>query len=177
MILFPNVVTAVYRSRPNRFIVQCLVNDKLVRAYLPNPGRLHELFLPGAKLFLVQRELSQGRTIPYMVVAVERDGVEALIEWASLRRGSSEVLFCTREGTRLDQHNVRRTLRRAGQCGGIKQPVRPHAFRHSHAVSAQRGGVSLGAIQQQLGHANPGTTWVYLAHLGAGGHLDEYADR
>jgi sugar fermentation stimulation protein A len=63
MIFFPTTITAVFQSRPNRFIVQCLVNDRLVRAYLPNPGRLHELFLPEAKLFLVQQELSQGRKI------------------------------------------------------------------------------------------------------------------
>jgi sugar fermentation stimulation protein A len=79
MRLFPNIVTAVYRSRPNRFIVQCLVKGRNVRAYLPNPGRLHELFLPDAKLFLVQRELSQGRTIRFMVVAVERDGVPVML--------------------------------------------------------------------------------------------------
>jgi sugar fermentation stimulation protein A len=73
MILFSNIVTGVYQSRPNRFIVRCLVNDRLVRAYLPNPGRLHELFLPGARLFLVHQEAKPGRTIPYLVVAVERD--------------------------------------------------------------------------------------------------------
>ena len=50
-----------------------------MRAYLPNPGRLHELFLPEAKLFLVQQELSQGRKIPYLVVAVERDGLPVML--------------------------------------------------------------------------------------------------
>jgi sugar fermentation stimulation protein A len=79
MIFFPNSITAVFRSRPNRFIVHCLVNNRLVRAYLPNPGRLHELFLPDAKLFLVQQELSQGRKIPYLVVAVERDGLPIML--------------------------------------------------------------------------------------------------
>jgi len=79
MSFFPNIIRAVFRSRPNRFIVQCLVNDRLVRAYLPNPGRLHELFLPEAKLFLVQQELSQGRKIPYLVVAVERDGLPVML--------------------------------------------------------------------------------------------------
>ncbi len=73
MIFFPNIITAVFSSRPNRFIVHCLVGDRLVRAYLPNPGRLHELFLPGARLFLVPQEVRPGRKTPYLVVAVERD--------------------------------------------------------------------------------------------------------
>jgi sugar fermentation stimulation protein A len=35
--------------------------------------------LPEAKLFLVQQELSQGRKIPYLVVAVERDGLPVML--------------------------------------------------------------------------------------------------
>lgn len=79
MIFFPNIITAVFSSRPNRFIVQCLVNDRIVRAYLPNPGRLHELFLPGALLFLVPQEVRPGRKTPYLVVAVERDRAPVML--------------------------------------------------------------------------------------------------
>jgi len=79
MRFFPSIISGIFKSRPNRFIVHCLVKGRNVRAYLPNPGRLHELFLPETKLFLVQRELSPGRTIPYMVVAVERDGVPIML--------------------------------------------------------------------------------------------------
>ena len=79
MVLFSNVMTAVFRSRPNRFIVQCLVDDRPVRAYLPNPGRMQELLLPDAKLFLVRQELSQGRTVPYVVIGVERDGLPVML--------------------------------------------------------------------------------------------------
>jgi sugar fermentation stimulation protein A len=73
MIFFPNIVAGIFQSRPNRFVVRCTVGEKLVRAYLPNPGRLHELFLPKARLFLVPQEVRPGRKIPYLVVAVERD--------------------------------------------------------------------------------------------------------
>ena len=49
---FEGIVSAVFRSRPNRFVVECLIDGRKVRAYLPNPGRLWELLFPGARLFL-----------------------------------------------------------------------------------------------------------------------------
>jgi site-specific recombinase XerD len=38
----------------------------------------------------------------------------------------------------------------------------PHQLRHAHAVELAREGVSLTVIQRQLGHANLGTTRIYL---------------
>jgi sugar fermentation stimulation protein A len=70
---FDGSFKALFRNRPNRFIVECTVQGRPVRAYLPNPGRLWELFFPGSILYLVKREeLNKGST-DYTVVAVERD--------------------------------------------------------------------------------------------------------
>ena len=67
---FPGTIKAVFQSRPNRFIVECTVEGRSERAYLPNPGRLWELFFPGSVLYLVKRgESSKGNT-DYTVVAV-----------------------------------------------------------------------------------------------------------
>lgn len=79
MKLFDNVIPAIFKSRPNRFVVECLTGDKTVRAYLPNPGRLWELFLPGAKLSLTAFPPSSERRLKYMVVAVERDGAPIML--------------------------------------------------------------------------------------------------
>jgi integrase len=38
----------------------------------------------------------------------------------------------------------------------------PHQLRHAHAVELAREGIPLNVIQRQLGHANPGTTSIYL---------------
>jgi site-specific recombinase XerD len=38
----------------------------------------------------------------------------------------------------------------------------PHQLRHAHAVELAREGVPLNVIQRQLGHANLGTTSIYL---------------
>ncbi len=79
MILFTDIISAVFLSRPNRFIVHCLLNGRSVRAYLPNPGRMHELLLPDAKLFLVRQELSPQRKVPFLVIGVERNGLPVML--------------------------------------------------------------------------------------------------
>jgi sugar fermentation stimulation protein A len=79
MHLFRNILTAVFVARPNRFVVQCLVNGRTVRAYLPNPGRLWELLFPGARLYLTKFPPSPERKLAYLVVAVERNGMPVML--------------------------------------------------------------------------------------------------
>ena len=73
------MVEAYFVSRRNRFLVQCEAGDhEKIRAFLPNPGRLWELLLPGATLYLRRDEgigvrLSTRKT-QHTVLAVERDG-------------------------------------------------------------------------------------------------------
>ena len=72
MRLFGKIETASFISRPNRFTVICRLEGKSVKAYLPNPGRLHELLLPGATLYLEKSD-NPGRKMPLTLVAVESD--------------------------------------------------------------------------------------------------------
>jgi sugar fermentation stimulation protein A len=67
------IVKASFLSRPNRFIVICKLEGKRLRAYLPNPGRLRELFFPGVTIWL-ERSHVPGRRTAWTAVAVERDG-------------------------------------------------------------------------------------------------------
>jgi sugar fermentation stimulation protein A len=41
-----------FHSRPNRFLTVVEINGELVNSHLPDPGRLKELLLPGAELYL-----------------------------------------------------------------------------------------------------------------------------
>jgi sugar fermentation stimulation protein A len=77
--LFTDIVAARFKSRPNRFIVECLLGGGTVRAYLPNPGRLWELFFPGTMLSLIKFPRSSGRKLAYMVVAVDREGMPVML--------------------------------------------------------------------------------------------------
>ncbi len=70
MKIFDKVITAIFKSRPNRFVVDCRVSGRNVRAYLPNPGKLRELLLPGVELYLVKED-SAVRKMKYTVVAVK----------------------------------------------------------------------------------------------------------
>jgi len=78
MRLFNNVVEAAFAGRPNRFVVRCRLARKVISAYLPNPGRLSELFLPGARL-LLEKSPNKDRKLPYTVVAVLRQGYPVLL--------------------------------------------------------------------------------------------------
>ncbi len=71
---FTDITKAAFGERPNRFIVICDVGGRTVRAYLPNPGRLWELFFPGTILYLTKHAESFKGSTDYTVVAVERDG-------------------------------------------------------------------------------------------------------
>ncbi len=73
MNLFGPTEKAIFLKRPNRFVVVCNLNGKTIKAFLPNPGHLWELLLPGAVLYL-EKSPRPGRKLPYTVVAIEREG-------------------------------------------------------------------------------------------------------
>ena len=62
---------ASFQRRLNRFVIEARLNGKLIRAYLPNPGRLWELLIPGRVVYL-KEEKREG--LPYTVWATERNG-------------------------------------------------------------------------------------------------------
>lgn len=72
--LFERLERAYFLSRPNRFLVRCEREGRVIQAFLPNPGRLLELLLPGQRLYLIRQEGAQPRKTAYTVVAVEREG-------------------------------------------------------------------------------------------------------
>ena len=71
---FKHVIRARFLKRPNRFLVQCQWRGRILSVYLPNPGRLQELLLPGCNIRLVREEKSSTRKTRYTAVAVDRDG-------------------------------------------------------------------------------------------------------
>jgi site-specific recombinase XerD len=75
-------------------------------------------------------------------------------------------LFCVIDGPTRGRPwsgaNVRIEFRRLAAQAGIRRRFAPHQLRHAHAVELAREGVALNVIQRQLGHANLGTTSIYL---------------
>ena len=75
---FKDVKRAFFLSRPNRFTVFCRLGKKVVKAFLPNPGRLRELLLPETLVYLEEAQNPQ-RKMPYTAVAVEREGTPVML--------------------------------------------------------------------------------------------------
>jgi sugar fermentation stimulation protein A len=69
---------AVFLTRPNRFTLLCLLQGQQVKAYLPNPGRMWELLLPGATVYL-EKSAGPDPKMPYVCAAVEKDGRPVLV--------------------------------------------------------------------------------------------------
>ncbi|RMF95199.1 MAG: DNA/RNA nuclease SfsA [Candidatus Schekmanbacteria bacterium] len=78
MTLFKKIIKAKFLSRPNRFLVNCIVDGSKISAYLPNPGRLYELFFVNSTLYLEKNE-KRDRKTKYTVVAVERDNSPVML--------------------------------------------------------------------------------------------------
>jgi integrase/recombinase XerD len=57
---------------------------------------------------------------------------------------------------------VRSEFRRLAVRAGVRRRFAPHQLRHAHALELVREGVPLNIIPRQLGHANLGTTSIYL---------------
>jgi len=76
---FHPVVRARFLSRPNRFLIRCSWRGRILSTFLPNPGRLQELLLPGRTIYLVRKKKSSHRKTSYTAVAVERDGQPILL--------------------------------------------------------------------------------------------------
>jgi site-specific recombinase XerD len=98
---------------------------------------------------------------------MDESGWEQLRPWlnarATLPIGS---LFCIIDGpTRgrpWSSAGVRVEFRRLATSAGVRRRFAPHQLRHAHALELAREGVPFNIIQRQLGHANLGTTSIYL---------------
>jgi site-specific recombinase XerD len=94
-------------------------------------------------------------------------GWEQLRPWLSAR-AELEVgpLFCIIDGPTRGRPwsgaAVRSEFRRIAARAGFRRRFAPHQLRHAHALELAREGVPLNIIQRQLGHANLGTTSIYL---------------
>jgi integrase len=55
-----------------------------------------------------------------------------------------------------------RARRGLASQAGVRRRFAPHQLRHADALELAREGVPLNIIQRQLGHANLGTTSIYL---------------
>lgn len=114
--------------------------------------------------------VANGKGGKHRTVAAGEEALALVGAWAAARAALDGVtgrqpLFCTLQGGRLSSRYVRTAMRRIARKAGVERRVHPHAFRHTLASELQAEGVSLPAIQKQLGHASLDGTAHYLARI------------
>ena len=72
---YSQIVRGIFLSRPNRFIAQVKIEDKIHTVHVKNTGRCRELLLPGPKVLLEYHPDAQalGRKTQYSLVAVYKN--------------------------------------------------------------------------------------------------------
>jgi site-specific recombinase XerD len=100
-------------------------------------------------------------------VGMDEWGWEQLRPWLNARLELPVgPLFCIIDGPTGGRPwsgaALRSEFRRLAARAGVRRRFAPHQLRHAHALELAREGVPLNIIQRQLGHANFGTTSIYL---------------
>ncbi len=70
---------ASFVDRPNRFLGHVKLNNEIVEAFIPNPGRMYELMVPGKEVY-VRETLKKERRTRYDLIGVKHDGVLVSID-------------------------------------------------------------------------------------------------
>ena len=68
---YPNITSATFLDRPNRFIAHVLLNGRTETVHVKNTGRCKELLLPGAEVWLTAPG-TPGRKTVYDLIAVRK---------------------------------------------------------------------------------------------------------
>lgn len=66
---YKNIKSAIFKSRPNRFIAICEVDGKAEVCHVKNTGRCRELLVPGCRVYLEKSD-NPDRKTKYDLVAV-----------------------------------------------------------------------------------------------------------
>lgn len=107
--IYDNVISATFLSRPNRFIAHVVVDGKTEAAHVKNTGRCRELLIPGANVIL-QKSDNDRRKTRYDLIAVYKEGRLINMDSQAPNKVFSEYLQSGRyiEGITLIKPEARR---------------------------------------------------------------------
>ena len=119
---YENMVPAVFRRRPNRFIAEVEIGGQMVISHVKNTGRCRELLVPGTTVYLQDfGEKHEGRKTRYDLIGVKKGDLlvnmdsqapnKVFLEWALAQEdgrnwrpevtwGSSRFDFAWEDGER-----------------------------------------------------------------------------
>ena len=79
MIYPSRLVEARLVDRPNRFLGTVEVEGSIEMCFIPNPGRMYELMVPGARVYLLEKR-GEHRKTRYDMVLVTHEGVMVSVD-------------------------------------------------------------------------------------------------
>ena len=69
------LIKGKFVARPNRFLTDIEVSDRIVKSHLPDPGRLLELLIPGTNVWLRPAPKNSDRKTKFSTIMVEKEGM------------------------------------------------------------------------------------------------------
>lgn len=114
----------------------------------------------------------KGRNEKDATICIPDSAADPVIDYIShgLLMGGSDVPIFRSLGSCPDKRISTKTIGRivmdaVNSIGVTDKRITGHSMRHTAALCALRGGATVYAIQQMLGHRNPETTMIYLREL------------
>lgn len=107
-----------------------------------------------------------GKRNKERIVPLIASSIHSLKEYLIFRKeleitASNELLFLSKNGNKLSQTFVYRTINTYFSVISTKEKKSPHILRHSFATHLLNEGADLNAIKELLGHASLASTQVY----------------
>ncbi len=107
-----------------------------------------------------------GKGVKERVVLMGKPAAMALSAYLShgrprLLAKKNNAMFVNRDGGRLTERSIQRTLTKYARAAGISKRVHPHMLRHTFATHLLDGGADLRVVQELLGHASLTSTQIY----------------
>lgn len=170
----PNVLTleqmdAMIAAVPTRNLAG--KRDKAILELLYATGmRVSELtaltldrYYPDEQFVRVIGKGSKERLVPFGRCA--RDAVDRYLSArAAAHVQPSDYVFLSSHQKKMSRQAIWKIVKKYARAAGIPFEVTPHTIRHTFATHLLENGVDLRAIQDMLGHADIGTTQIYV-HL------------
>lgn len=162
-------------------------NCLIVRTFVNTGLRLSELIdLKWKNISFVEGsiQVKEGKGNKDRKVWFDDDLKQRLVDWKKrqiqelIQRDldSSDYVFTTLKGTKLDPKYIRRMIYEKAAKSGIQEveekinkngdtylekKVSPHTLRHTYATQLLRRGADIRQVQKSLGHENLETTMIY----------------
>jgi integrase/recombinase XerD len=151
-------------KQPNKRYPTGLRNLCLMRVMLDaglRAGEVLNLTLQDVDWRSGKLKVREGKGKKDRVLWLNEDALNLLRKWRERRPHSSDLLFPTLDGNRIDDRYLRAMVKRYGEKGGISKSVHPHMLRHTFATDLYRQTKNIRLTQKALGHSDLSTTMIY----------------